>query len=105
MSHGLIAAAGCRPSERLRDDKRQALAHADISQDVQPAFRSVLAGKRLPAFPRNGFRRHLERGERLLEHTLAKYRGLALLQRFQEMPNPRARLAGRDEIEPGRVWP
>ena len=59
--------------------------------------------KRFPALPGDRFRRHLERRQGLLEHALAEHRRLALLQRFEEVPDARARLAGADEVEPRRI--
>ena len=96
----IVGRAGRHTRQRLRDYKRQPLSLTDVGQNVESTLGAVLPGERLPPFQSDRLGQGLERRERLLEHALAQQRGFPLLQRFQEMSNARARLAGRDKTEP-----
>jgi hypothetical protein len=99
---GQVAA---RTGERLRNHEGQPLTAADVRQNFKVTLRPVFASKRLPPVPDDRFRGYLERGERLFEQPFAQRRGFLLLQRLEEMPDARSRLAGGHETQPRRIRP
>src|SRR6185369_1376701 len=82
--------------QRLRHHERQALAEADVGEDVELALGAVFLRQRFPAVPRNRVGLDLQRSERLVQQPLAECGRFFLLQALEIMPDARARLAGGD---------
>src|SRR5690606_24632469 len=86
-----------------RDHGRQALAEAEVGEDLALRASAGVAHHALPARVVDLGERGAEGLERLVEEALAERRGLLVLHGLQEVPDVRARLAGAHVLQPSRV--
>ena len=80
--------------QAARDDYRQALAEADVDEDVAAGAHAAVAQEALPGEIADLADRQAVGSQRLVEQPLAQRRGLLLLHVLQEVADLRACLAG-----------
>src|SRR5262245_33536380 len=86
-----------------RDDRRQALAEADVGEHLALRARAAVANRALPGGILDRGERGAERLERLLEQALAEAGRLLVLHGLQEVTDVGARLAGAHILQPARI--
>ena len=99
----VLALAARMRQQLARDDGGEPFAEPDVGQHLLGGLGRGLLEHLLPVRFADLRETGLERAERLIEQPLAELRRFLELHRLQEMADVRARLAGDDVIEPGRV--